>query len=104
MLDRTLVDTRGLWPRAAILLARQSPGVEECHPYELPQTREELSGWRDTIGELLEKTERAWRQRPARVVALAYGGGLNGRCYEGGSSGRRRRSTRALAFDCVSMN
>jgi hypothetical protein len=109
MLDRASNDTRGLWPRAAVLLARQAlevglktcwsakaHGVEECsiraqllclgaylgdeplarhsaqawaalsraahcHPYELPPTREELSGWCTTIEELLEKTERAWR-------------------------------------------
>ena len=43
LVDRSSVDTRGLWPRAAVLLARQSleaalkkywstvaPGVEEC--------------------------------------------------------------------------
>ena len=43
LIDRASVDTRGLWPRAAVLLARQSlevalktywsaaaPGVEEC--------------------------------------------------------------------------
>ena len=109
ILDRSSLDTRGLWPRASVLLARQAlevalktywsakaPGVEECsnraqllclgtylgdeplarraaqawaalsraahfHPYELSPTREELSGWCDTIGELLEKTEKEWR-------------------------------------------
>ena len=114
MLDRSSVDTRGLWPRAAVLLARQSleialktywsakaPGAEECstrsqllclgafisdeslarragqawaalsraahfHPYELPPTRDELSGWCDTVGELLKKTEREWRMPERR--------------------------------------
>ncbi|MBA3885552.1 MAG: hypothetical protein H0X67_07440 [Acidobacteria bacterium] len=109
MLGRASSGTSGLWPRAAVLLARQSlevalktywsakaPGVEECstraqflclgmyvadeplarrgalvwtalsraahfHPYELPPTHQELSGWCDTVGELLDVTERGWR-------------------------------------------
>jgi len=103
------IDTRGLWPRASALLARQSlevalktywsavaPGVEEAsmrsqllclesylspelgrqayqvwnalsrathhHPYELSPTREELSGWCDTVATIVEKTERVWRR------------------------------------------
>lgn len=31
------------------------------HPYELPPTREELLVWHDTVLELLDVTERAWR-------------------------------------------
>lgn len=109
MVDRATDDTRGLWPRAAVLLARQSlevalktfwslkaPGAEgtstraqllclgtyigdevlarraghvwaslsraaHFHPYELPPTQDELRGWCDTIGELVVKTEKAWR-------------------------------------------
>jgi hypothetical protein len=107
--DRPDVNTRGLWPRAAVLLARQSlevalktywsakaPGVEESslraqllclgtwvsdeplarrghqawsalsrashhHPYELTPTRDELLGWFDTVLEIVEVTEAAWR-------------------------------------------
>ena len=101
--------TRGLWPRAAVFLARQSlevalktywsakaPGVEDStmraqllclgtwlsneplgrrahqawsalsrashhHPYELTPTRDELMGWFDTVREVVEATEAAWR-------------------------------------------
>jgi len=107
--DRPAVDTRGLWPRAAVLLARQSlevalktywsakaPGVEESsmraqllclgpwvsddllarrahhvwsalsrashhHPYELTPTRDELATWCDTVLDVIDVTERAWR-------------------------------------------
>jgi hypothetical protein len=110
LLDRASADTRGLWPRAAVLLQRQAlevglktywsakaGGVEECsaraqflclgaylrnepvarrahlswtalsraahfHPYELPPTREELLAWNDAVTELLDHTERSWRQ------------------------------------------
>lgn len=110
LLDRASADTRGLWPRAAVLLERQAlevalktywsakaPGVEECstraqflclgtylndepvarrahqvwaalsraahfHPYELPPTRAELLTWHDTVLELVDATERAWRR------------------------------------------
>jgi hypothetical protein len=109
VIERESTDTRGLWPRAAVLLTRQSlevalktywslkaPGTEECstraqllclgayagddemgrranqvwtvlsrashvHPYELSPTREELLTWMDTVREVVEKTERAWR-------------------------------------------
>jgi hypothetical protein len=109
LLDRASIDTRGLWPRAVVLLQRQAievalktywsakaRGVEECstraqflclgnylldqgiarrghqawtalsraahfHPYELPPTRAELLTWHDTVIELLDETERAWR-------------------------------------------
>ena len=109
MLDRASADTRGLWPRAAVLLQRQAlevalktywsakaRGVEECstraqflclgnylrdesiarrahqvwaalsraahfHPYELPPTREELLRWHDSVLELVDATEQAWR-------------------------------------------
>jgi hypothetical protein len=109
VIERQSSDTRGLWSRAAVLLARQSlevalktywsvkaPGTEECstraqllclgayvrdddlgrranqvwavlsrashvHPYELSPTREELLTWIDTVREVVEKTERAWR-------------------------------------------
>jgi len=109
LIDRQSADTRGLWPRAAVLLARQSlevalktywsakaPGAEECptqaqllclgayvqdealarranqvwaalsraahvHPYELSPTRDELLTWIDTVLEVVNKTERGWR-------------------------------------------
>ena len=108
--DRPAAETLGRWPRAAVLLARQSlevairtywskiaPGVEEApmraqllclgawlsdedlarrahqvwgvlshashhHPYELTPTREELVGWCDTVQDVIEGTERAWRR------------------------------------------
>jgi hypothetical protein len=108
--ERPSAGTRGLWPRAAVILARQSlevalktfwsarvPGVEECsaraqllclghflgddpvarrahlawtalsrschyHPYDLPPTQEELSAWCDTVAEVIERTEQAWRR------------------------------------------
>jgi hypothetical protein len=108
--DRPDDDTRGLWPRAAVLLARQSlevalktywsakaAGVEESsmraqllclgtwvsneplarrahqawsalsrashhHPYELTPTRDELIGWFDTVMEVVDVTEAAWRR------------------------------------------
>ena len=102
-------DTRGLWPRASALLARQSleialktywsavaPGTEEAsmraqllclegylpatvarqayqvwtalsrashhHVYELAPTREELLAWFDSVGGIVEQTERVWRK------------------------------------------
>lgn len=109
LLDRSSTDTRGLWPRAAVLLQRQAlevalktywsakaRGVEECsiraqflclgsylrneplarrahlawtglsraahfHAYELPPTREELLAWHDSVLELVDATENAWR-------------------------------------------
>lgn len=117
LVDHPEAGTRGLWPRAAVFLARQSlevalktywsaraPGVEESsmraqllclgswlsdeplarrahqawsalsrashhHPYELTPTREELVGWFDTVREVVEATEAAWRterRRPNR--------------------------------------
>jgi hypothetical protein len=108
--DRPAVETRGLWPRAAVLLARQAlevalktywsaiaPGVEQAsmraqllclgpslsddsvgrranhvwgvlsrashyHPYDLTPTREELATWCDTVQDVVELTERAWRR------------------------------------------
>jgi hypothetical protein len=107
--SRASVHTNGLWPRAAVLLTRQSlevalktywsakaRGAEECttraqllclgvyvgdedlgrragqvwaalsrashvHPYELAPTCDELSVWIDTVEDVVEKTERAWR-------------------------------------------
>jgi hypothetical protein len=108
LVDRPSKDTSGMWPRAAVFLARQAlevalktywsakaPGVENCptraqllclggyldgslaqrgnlvwaalsrashhHPYDLPPTHEELVGWCDTVLEIVERTERAWR-------------------------------------------
>ena len=109
MADRPDASTRGLWPRAAVLLARQAlevalktywsakaPGVEDSpvraqllclgnwisneplarrahhvwgalsrashhHPYELAPTRDELATWCDTVLEVIDSTERAWR-------------------------------------------
>ena len=108
--DRPAMDTRGLWPRAAVLLARQSlevalltywsaraRGVEEApmraqllclgpwladedlarrahqvwgvlsnashhHPYDLTPTRDELVAWCDTVQDVIDGTERAWRR------------------------------------------
>jgi hypothetical protein len=31
------------------------------HPYELPPTREELLRWHDSVLELVDATEQAWR-------------------------------------------
>jgi hypothetical protein len=31
------------------------------HVYDLAPTREELQGWRDSVSEVVERTERAWR-------------------------------------------
>jgi hypothetical protein len=104
------VGTRGLWPRASVLLARQAlevalktywsvkaPGVQEAsmraqllclgswlsddtlgrranhvwsvlsgashyHPYDLTPTREELVTWCDTVQDVIDVTERAWRR------------------------------------------
>jgi hypothetical protein len=109
MVDRASNQTDGLWPRAAVLLTRQSlevalktywsaeaRGTEECptraqllclgayvgdddlarragqvwaalsrashvHPYELAPTCEELLTWIDTVSDVVDKTERAWR-------------------------------------------
>ena len=33
------------------------------HPYELAPTQAELSGWRDVVAEVVERTEKAWRMR-----------------------------------------
>jgi len=71
--------TRGLWPQATALLARQAlevalktywsaraPGVEEApmrahhHAYELSPTWDELAAWCGTVAEVVEQTERAW--------------------------------------------
>ena len=108
--DRPELGTRGLWPRASVLLARQAlevalktywsaaaPGVEECsaraqllclgrylsdqplagrahqvwaalsrashhHPYDLAPTHDELHAWCETVAEVIERTERAWRR------------------------------------------
>lgn len=109
LIDRVSIDTSGLWPRAAVLLTRQSlevalktywsakaRGAEECsttaqllclgaycgdddlarragqvwaalsrashaHPYELAPTCDELLTWIDTVADVVDKTERAWR-------------------------------------------
>ncbi len=109
LVDRPGEGTAGLWPRAAVLLARQALevalktywswaalGMEECtaraqllclgrflgdpglagraydvwaalsrashhHAYDLPPTQDELHGWFATVGEVVERTERAWR-------------------------------------------
>jgi hypothetical protein len=108
--ERPSVETRGLWPRAAVLLARQSlevalktywsamaAGVEESpmkaqllclgswlsneglgrrahqvwsvlsnashhHPYDLTPTRDEIEGWCETVQEIIDATECAWRR------------------------------------------
>ncbi len=109
LVNRSGADTKGLWPRASALLARQSlevalktywsavaPGTEQAsmraqllclqrylspavarqahqswtalsrashhHAYELAPTREELLGWLEGVGALIEQTERAWRR------------------------------------------
>ena len=36
-------------------------GACHHHVYDLAPTREELQGWRDTVLELVDCTERAWR-------------------------------------------
>jgi hypothetical protein len=37
-------------------------GACHHHVYDLAPTREELDGWRETVLEVVERTERAWRQ------------------------------------------
>ena len=36
-------------------------GACHHHVYDLAPTREELQGWRDTVLEVVDCTERAWR-------------------------------------------
>ena len=36
-------------------------GACHHHVYDLAPTREELQAWRETVAEVVEKTERAWR-------------------------------------------
>lgn len=110
LMERPSRDTRGLWPRATVVLTRQALEValktfwsakglamEDCsaraqllclgpelsdeplgraahqawtalsrachhHPYDLSPTREELVAWCDTVLNVVERTERAWRR------------------------------------------
>ena len=70
LVNRSGTDTRGLWPRASALLARQAhqswtalSRASHDHAYELPPTREELLAWFEGVQGVVEQTERAWRAR-----------------------------------------
>ena len=38
-------------------------GACHHHVYDLAPTREELQAWRDSVSEVVERTERAWRKK-----------------------------------------
>ena len=57
---RRYLGDEALAQRAHVVWSSLSAGCH-YHVYDLAPTREELQGWRETVMEVVERTERAWR-------------------------------------------